>query len=483
MVPMSVTMPVNMFRVPFCYADCGNATTRRGQGDLRLRKTLNSRIYDEIHAESPILTTQRNFLFLQGPHGPFFRRLASKLTATGAKVGRIGFNRGDSIFWRGELAYTPFTKRATEWPAFLETHLDTNAITDIVLYGDSRPLHRVAREIAAARGITVHCFEEGYLRPYWATYERGGTNGNSALMGLSIAQMRAAIEAHPADPPEAPTQWGSVWHHAYYGFWYHLFLSFRGLKYRHYRSHRQETVLHELALYLRKLAIMPLQGIQRRVRTRRLLRSGAIYHLVLLQLSHDASLKEHSKFNNVGEFIDEVVEGFAAGAPAHHHLVFKAHPFEDGREPLPAQVCEISDRLLVRDRVHYIPGGKLGPLLDGANSAVTVNSTAAQQALWRGLPVRAFGTSVFDKPELVSHKPLAGFFADPDTPDADAYHCYRHFLLETSQIAGGYYTQKGRAELLRRVVDLMLSLEDLYGAGEARGDATDPVLQVVSSWD
>jgi capsular polysaccharide export protein len=34
------------------------------------------------------------------------------------------------------------------------------------------------------------------------------------------------------------------------------------------------------------------------------------------------------------EFVETVIEGFAAGAPAHHHLVFKAHPLEDGRTPL-----------------------------------------------------------------------------------------------------------------------------------------------------
>ena len=32
----------------------------------------------------------------------------------------------------------------------------------------------------------LHVFEEGYLRPYWITYERGGSNGNSALMGIAL---------------------------------------------------------------------------------------------------------------------------------------------------------------------------------------------------------------------------------------------------------------------------------------------------------
>lgn len=403
----------------------------------------------------------RKFLFLQGPHGPFFRQLGRKLVATGASVERIGFTFGDRVFWSNALKYTPYTGEGADWPGYLRTYL-SSGITDIVLYGDSRPLHQAARAIAAEMDITVHCFEEGYLRPYWATYERGGTNGNSALMDLSIAQMHDAVVEHPMDLPEAPAQWGAVWHHAYYGFLYHLFLSIPRPDYKKYRPHRDMSVLHELRLYIRRLAIMPLHGIQRRLRMRRLLRSGAIYHLVLLQLSHDASLRSHSDFDGQAEFIKLVIEGFAKTAPQHHILVFKAHPFEDEREPVPRLIRELVSQHKLSGRVRFIPGGKLGPLLDAANSTITVNSTASQQALWRGLPVRAFGRSVFAKPEFISSQPLAEFFAKPHLPDTEAYHSYRQFLLETSQIAGGFYTQRGRAELLRRLVDLILSDTDPY---------------------
>ncbi len=412
--------------------------------------------------ETAVLTTQRKFLFLQGPHGPFFRQLGVKIAATGASVSRIGFNRGDAVFWMRNSGFKPFSGTPEEWPAFLESYLTTEGITDIVLYGDSRPMHQTAREIAKVRGITAHCFEEGYLRPYWATYERGGTNGHSALMGLDMDVIRRAVDDHPVEQPEVPVQWGSAWHHAFYGFLYHLFLSLPTRRFRNYRPHREVSVLTELRFYIRKLVSMPLYGIQRRIRTRRLLRSGAIYHLVLLQLSHDASLRNHSDFNSVEEFICKVTAEFAAGAPTHHKLVFKAHPFEDGREPLPAIVRKVALSADIPKRVLYIPGGKLGPLLDSANSTVTVNSTAAQQALWRNLPVYALGRSVFAKPELVSGKSLAEFFVEPDAPDAESYSYYRKFLLETSQIGGGYYTQRGRAELLRRLVDLMLSTDDPY---------------------
>jgi capsular polysaccharide export protein len=47
-------------------------------------------------------------------------------------------------------------------------------------------------------------------------------------------------------------------------------------------------------------------------------------------------------------------------------------------------------------------------------------------------------------------------------PDPNAYAIYRQFLLETSQLPGGYYSSKGRAQLLRHVVDRMVSTNDPY---------------------
>ena len=39
-----------------------------------------------------------------------------------------------------------------------------------------------AIRIATMRGLTVHVFEEGYLRPNWVTLEQGGVNNNSAML-------------------------------------------------------------------------------------------------------------------------------------------------------------------------------------------------------------------------------------------------------------------------------------------------------------
>ena len=111
---------------------------------------------------------------------------------------------------------------------------------------------------------------------------------------------------------------------------------------------------------------------------------------------------------------------------------------------------------------------------------MTVNSTAAQQALWRGLPTRTFGAAVYAKPEFVSSQPLPEFFAQPSRPDSRAYRDYRRYLLETSQIAGGFYSAKGRRELLRQVVDMMLSTEDPYDALRSGNAAPRQQLRVVN---
>ena len=75
-----------------------------------------------------------------------------------------------------------------------------------------------------------------------------------------------------------------------------------------------------------------------------------------------------------------------------------------------------------------------------------------------------FGRAVFDKPEFVSTQPLPEFFALPSRPDRRAYQDYRRYLLETSQVAGGFYSARGRRQLMRMVVDMMLSAEDPYDA-------------------
>ncbi|MFY0690830.1 MAG: capsule biosynthesis protein CapA [Paracoccaceae bacterium] len=426
-------------------------------------------------------TGAKTFLFLQGPHGPFFHQLARMLEKSGHRVWRIGFNGGDAAFWPSRDSYIAFRPPASQWRDFVDTVLDEKSITDLVLYGDTRAIHAEAIKAARARGITVHVFEEGYLRPYWVTYERDGANGNSKLMDMSVAQMRAALAGQRYELPAAPARWGEMRQHIFYGALYHFFVFLRQSAYREFHSHRDVTVAREFRLHVRRLLAMPATALRRALTTGRIKRGGFPYHLVLLQLAHDMSFKAHSGFSRVEQFLEITLDGFAKGAPPHHHLVFKAHPLEDGREPLRQRIEAIAARKNLSDRVHFVSGGKLAQLLDTASTAVTVNSTAAQQALWRALPLKAFGEAVYNKPEFTSSQPLARFFASPEPPDSDAYRDYRIYLLRTSQIRGGFYARQGRRHLLRRALDLMLCDTDPYETQARKTETPQQQLRLVSA--
>lgn len=409
---------------------------------------------------------KRVFLFLQGPHGPFFHRLGKMLRLTGAQVWRVGFNAGDRAFWFHPSSYLPYCGTVADWPHTFAEHLDTKGVTDIVLYGDTRPVHAAAVAEARRRGLSVHVFEEGYMRPYWVTYERGGTNGNSRLMDLSIAQMQSALAGSDLEAPLPPAHWGDMRQHIFYGALYHWFVMFRNGDYRNFKPHRGLPVMREFQLYLQRLLLMPALAANRLWSTLRIRLGGFPYHVALLQLEHDSSFQEHSPFDSMTDFLELVIDGFAKGAPKHHHLVVKAHPLEDGRVPVRRDIKQLARARGVAGRVHYVRGGKLAQLLNDARTAVTVNSTAGQQVLWRGIPLKVFGRAVYAHPEFVSNQALPAFFSTPFRPDNKAYKDYRRYLLETSQIPGGFYAARGRRQLLRQVVDMMLAPEDPYDALE-----------------
>jgi capsular polysaccharide export protein len=423
----------------------------------------------------------RVFLFLQGPHGPFFRRLAGDLKRRGAVVRRIAFNAADEAEWCDAGPLDRFLGPGEAYASWLTRHLAAYRVTDIVLYGDARPEHAQAVSVASPWGIRIHCFEEGYLRPHWVTYERSGTNGNSAVMKIDLDRM--ALSQTGTETASATVRdsegWGSARAHIWHSARYHLRLLFPSFRYGRYRSRRKLGLWREFALYARRLATLPWRNLIHGLQVRRLLAGDREYHLALLQLSFDASMQAHSRFCSMAEFVEETVAAFARGAPAEDLLVFKTHPFEDGRERLGNIAAREAHRHGIAGRVVFLDGGaSLATLLDAALSVVTVNSTAGQQALSRGLPVAALGKAVYARPGLTSGQDLAQFFAAPDPPSGSQYRTFRRFLIETSQIRGSFYSEHGIRMLLARLPAALLAAQDPYSRALA-SDSRDPLAPAV----
>jgi capsular polysaccharide export protein len=132
------------------------------------------------------------------------------LRLAGANVWRVGFNAGDRAFWFQSKSFIPYTGTTDDWPARFAALIDEKYITDIVIYGDTRGIHATAIAHARCIGLRVHVFEEGYMRPYWVTSERGGANGHSRLMDMTIPQMRKVLENYDMDTPVPPAKWGAL---------------------------------------------------------------------------------------------------------------------------------------------------------------------------------------------------------------------------------------------------------------------------------
>ena len=111
---------------------------------------------------------QRAFLFLQGVCSPFFYRLGKRLRALGLAVHKVHFNVGDVAYW-GFNGARSFRGPLEGLPDFMADCHRRWGITDQVLFGDCRPVHRPAITAAQVRGIRNHIFEEGYFRPHWVT--------------------------------------------------------------------------------------------------------------------------------------------------------------------------------------------------------------------------------------------------------------------------------------------------------------------------
>ncbi len=127
-------------------------------------------------------TAARSFLFLQGPIGPFFRRLGKALAARGHKVIRVNFNGGDVYDWPWPHAVM-YRDTPEAFPAWIAALARKHDVTDLVLIGDCRPLHVAAGDVLRRwrPELRVHVFEEGYLRPDTITLEFDGVNARSSL--------------------------------------------------------------------------------------------------------------------------------------------------------------------------------------------------------------------------------------------------------------------------------------------------------------
>jgi capsular polysaccharide export protein len=387
------------------------------------------------------------FLFLQGPPGEGFSRLADGLRAQGAQVVRVNFNGGDFVNWRESGAYN-FRGGPNAWPAYLSRLMARKGVTDIVLFGDCRPLHRAAVTLASMRGVRVHVFEEGYIRPDWVTIEIGGVNGYSRLPRTPDWYRRTAVSL-PVAPEQSPLP-SAIGARGWRTFVYYAACVLLAPVFPFYRTHRPvEPVIEALGWIVRAAR----RGREQRwtAEAIRNLESGS-YFLLPLQLDSDAQIRVHSNFRNVRESLERVIASFARHAPPDAKLLVKQHPLDSGLSNWRRVVAETANAFGVYERVAFCERGDIGALISDARGVVTVNSTVGALALAAGVPLICLGVAVYDIDGLTFQDGLNAFWSQAAAPDADLYRAFHRVLAHHCLAPGGFFGE----EALSRVLDVAI---------------------------
>jgi len=409
---------------------------------------------------------KQRFLFLQGPPGPFFDRLGASLRRLGHAVHRINLNAGDVASWSGPAI--DYRGTAERWPSFVDDFLVHHRITDLILFGDCRPLHNAARGMARLRGVRVHVFEEGYIRPDWATLELDGVNGHSSLPRDPNWYLKAARTLPPlAKRPTVPSRFRR---RAQEATSYYARTSLGRWRFPHYKSHRDRSAVTEALGWLKQFALRKLQEDRAENVLAQL--EGKRYFALPLQLSSDHQIRVHSLFGTMQAGASYVIESFARSAPDDTYLLVKEHPLDSSLFSWRRFIRREARRLNVEHRVLFTKGGRIDDIVENSLGVVTVNSTTGTLALASGIPVITLGQAVYNIPGITFQGPLDSFWSDPTPPNAKIWDAFSRVLQARCLVYGGFASDEGIEMLVEGSIARLVEASKIVDIGSYLGGTT-----------
>jgi capsular polysaccharide export protein len=396
----------------------------------------------------------RKFLFLQGLATPFFGALGGYLREHGAETVRVNFCPGDEVYWRG----TAVTFRGTraELLSFYEALFDQHKFADLALFGDTRAVHQPALEAARKRGVRVHVFEEGYLRPFWVTVERGGVNAHSPLPRDPSWYLEARKALPPS--PEVVEERNNPTTRAVQDMIFHLSNTAAPLLYPRYRTHRPRHPAQEYAGWAWRLPQLPLRRRSEENALKKILAGPAPVFFFPLQLTGDSQITKHSPFRGVAEAMETVIKSFAQHARRDARLIIKNHPLDTGLDRHDKTANRLARQFDVEQRVCFFETGHLPTIAERAQGTVVVNSTVGLASLSHGCPVKTLANPIYNLPGMTFQGGLDEFWKHAAPPDRNLYRAFREVLLATTQVNGNFFTKRGIALAVQNC-DRMLAEE------------------------
>lgn len=376
----------------------------------------------------------KRILLLQGPNGPFFRRLYDELTAAGAHVDKVNLNAAECLYFVGRPAIV-FRGKTAEWPGFLGDLVSERSYDACFLFGDCRPHHAAVRTVLERAGVRVFVFEDGYLRPDYLTIEPVGVNSRSTLRDTTPTLDKTQA---PPQPEPVPHAFGwSVLHTIVNS----LGVTLGAPLFPHYRHHRDVNTVRQAFFWARsglrysyhRLREKDVERVVRRELHEK-------YFLVGLQVHNDYQV-QNSAYEDVEDFIAEVLESFARSAPEHVSLVVKHHPADRAYRDYSKLIRKLERSHGIDGRVIYVHDVHLPTLLKHALGTVVINSTIGWSSLHHRTPVFAMGETIYGYFGLDAAGTLDEFWKAQPQVATDRVDAAIAWLRRNNQANGSVWTR------------------------------------------
>ncbi len=382
----------------------------------------------------------QQILLLQGPMGSFFKKMQLDLLKNNL-VYRIGFNKGDE-FYSLKYNFYPYRDNLREWRSFINLFIKNKKINIIFLFGDCRLYHSIAIEEAKNLNVDVYVFEEGYIRPNYITLEKNGVNFHSEIISNRNQILnQIKIDNNNILYPKNFSRKYTFLKMAFQSFLYYLISNIYKFQYPNYSHHREFSVITEI-----KYAI---------INVSRLLKNKILefkfekvfkkkyknkYYLVPLQTYNDSQVINHSRYNSIEEFIEEVLISFSKFAKEDKFIFIKHHPVDRGRKNYYKKISFISKKLNIESRVKILYDVHLPTLLKNAISTVVINSSVGFSSLHHRTPVLCLGKAIYDIDGLTAKNINLNDFWNTELKfNYDNYLKFRYYLISETQINDSFY--------------------------------------------
>lgn len=392
------------------------------------------------HNLDELILSSQKILLLQGPIGKFFLELSHWLQKQNKQVFKINFNSGDEYFYpNGEQNTFAYTDNVEQFAAYLQHLCITQQIDTLVCFGDNRPYHKIAKTLADTLKLNFWVFEEGYFRPDYITLEKSGVNAFSLVP--KSADYFFNIQEQLATPFKPKPLASGFLRMAKLAMLYYGVANLFPKEYKQYEHHRVLKIGHYIKLWT-------ISGIKRfyyhlhdKSFAKRV-KQGEFgdFFIVPLQVYNDSQILVHSDYEQVADFLREVLDSFQMYAPNHLRLIIKHHPMDRGFIDYQQVIDEyITSNPSLKNRLYYVHDVPMPVFLRHGKGMVTLNSTSGISALLHDMPVKTLGRANYDFEGLTHQGDLKTFWQHPIKPNAHLFEIYRQFHLNRTQINGSFY--------------------------------------------